>query len=241
MKRLLWCWLVLAVLVAGQAADVGRPGGDQNLSLGVKRRIDPTFPRALLSDGITSGWARLVIDVNAAGALTDWLVVGHSRPEFGESAIAAVKRWEFAPMIVNGTAVGSQAAITFVYEAKGVVIDVRPGTDLRSLVFRSSTDQVYRPSTMQELDGIPVPLVWFEPPYPPALREKGVAGAATVEFYIDETGTVRMPAIVSAEFPELGELLASTVRQWKFAPPTRRGKPVLVHASQTVYFGNQSN
>jgi TonB family protein len=68
-------------------------------------------------------------------------------------------------------------------------------------------------------------------------EQRGVAGSATVEFYIDESGAVRMPAVFKADFPELGHLLADAVRQWKFDPPTRQGRPVLVHASQTVVFG----
>jgi TonB family protein len=104
------------------------------------------------------------------------------------------------------------------------------------LLLGQTLDRVYRPCRLQELDATPVPLVLVPPVYPAELAARGVHGAATVEFFIDETGAVRMPAVVRADFPELGDLLASAIRQWKFAPPTRRGRPVLVHASQTVGF-----
>lgn len=237
MKCLFWIWLTLACLAPGRGAD-GVAWNEQNHPLRWKQTVDPLFPRTLLSAGVTSGWSRVVVDVDETGQLRDWLVVAHTSPEFGDSAVSAIKHWQFQPMVINGHAVPSTTLLSFEYEAKGVVIDIRPGFDPRVFLFGETIrDRIYRPRTLPEIDRIPVPLEWVDPIYHRELRERGVAGSATVEFYIDETGAVRMPAVVRADFPELGDLLATAVRQWKFEPPTVRGRPVLVHASQTVIFG----
>lgn len=241
MKRLLFAGLLLAAFVMGRGADGLAYAPDQNLSTRVRQTVAPVFPRSLLAQGVTSGWARVVIDLDERGNLTDWLVVAYTRPEFGEAAMAAIRQWEFYPMVINGRPTGSQVSIGFEYEARGVVVDIHPGTDLSRMVFGGNLERVYRPHSTKEIDRIPVPLVWVEPRYPAELGERGVRGSATVEFYIDETGAVRMPAIVQADFPELGALLVEAIRQWKFEPPTRRGQPVLVHARQTVTFGTKED
>jgi outer membrane biosynthesis protein TonB len=73
------------------------------------------------------------------------------------------------------------------------------------------------------------------------LADKGVKGQVTVEYYIDETGAVRMPAVSADDNPILGALTVIAIGQWKFTPPTSRGKGVLVKASQVFDFkGNDS-
>ncbi len=237
MKRLLWVWLILASISTVRAADDHVSTREQDSPLRVTQKEIPIFPRSLLNAGVTSGWSRVVVDVDEAGKLQDWLVVAHTSPEFGDAAVSAIRHWRFLPMIVHGRPVASQVLVGFDFEAKGVVVNIHPDSDLTKLFFGKAMEKIYRPCTTREIDAIPVPLVWVDPVYPADLRARGVTGSATVEFYIDETGAVRMPAVVSADFPELGQLLADAVKQWKFSPPLRRGRPVLLHASQTVFFG----
>jgi TonB family protein len=237
MKHVVWLWLSFAFFSVGVGADLSSLPSDANLPLRVKQTTLPVFPRSLLQEGVTGGWARVVIDVDVTGSLSDYLVVEHTRPEFGEAAVGAIRRWEFLPMLIRGQPTASQVAVGFRYEARGVVVDITHGTDVSRLWMQNARDTVYRPKTLRELDGIPVPQGWVDPAYSADLEKRGIVGSATIEFYIDEKGAVRMPAIVRADFPELGQLLADAVRQWKFEPPTQRGRPVLVHASQTVVFG----
>jgi len=59
-----------------------------------------------------------------------------------------------------------------------------------------------------------------------------------VRFYIDETGAVRMPAVDSDAHPYLAETAVTAVKEWRFAPPTHDGRPVLVAASQVFDFSS---
>jgi TonB family protein len=72
------------------------------------------------------------------------------------------------------------------------------------------------------------------------LARKGVHGRVSVDFYIDETGVVRMPAVSPRDNIELTALSLEALRQWRFEPPTRNGKPVLVKASQVFSFGSEN-
>jgi outer membrane biosynthesis protein TonB len=47
-----------------------------------------------------------------------------------------------------------------------------------------------------------------------------------------------MPAVSPRDNSELTALSLEALRQWKFEPPTRNGKLVLVKASQVFSFGS---
>jgi len=67
-----------------------------------------------------------------------------------------------------------------------------------------------------------------------------VRGSVNVEFYIDETGAVRLPSLAPGENLELGSLAIAALSQWRFNPPTSRGRAVLVKAVQTFNFKDGS-
>ena len=79
----------------------------------------------------------------------------------------------------------------------------------------------------------------MNPVYPNQLARSSLGGHIHVEFYIDETGRVRMPS-VSRETDEASEALSSAaitaVAQWQFDPPTVKGRAVLVLAQQDFNF-----
>ena len=68
-------------------------------------------------------------------------------------------------------------------------------------------------------------------------EQKGVSGRVKVHFYIDEQGAVRMPAVPADAQPYLATVAIKALREWKFQPPTSRGRPVLVAAAQEFAFG----
>jgi TonB family protein len=58
----------------------------------------------------------------------------------------------------------------------------------------------------------------------------------TVDFYIDEAGQPRLPAIRSMSDPVLGRIVLRTIAEWRFAPPTHDGKPAVTRARQQFVF-----
>lgn len=207
-------------------------------SMKILQTTDPVFPAHLLQVGVTEGEAQVAVNTDADGNLADWLVVGYTRPEFAEAAITAIKQWRFDPARLQGTPIGTTVEVSFYFEAKGVVISTSGPMDMLEARFaRFRNDRyVYQPCDSRRLDRTPAPLVLIAPRYPGELAKQGVKGIVTIEFFIDETGTVRLPAGVAKDNNVLTALALDAVKQWKFTPPTSRGKGVLVKASQAFDF-----
>ena len=239
MKRLLFGLLVVLTGTGASGAGIdpfGRPK-DERVSMRIHQTTPITFPRAMLERGITSGLARVAISLDHTGELTDVLVIGYTAAPFGEAAERGIRSWTYEPMRVRGESVATQATLAVDFKAEGVVISIDANTDLTATVLRFRQATEYAPCPLQQLDRIPTPLEFVEPAYSRELADHGVVGRAVIEFYIDESGSVRVPAVTAADFWELGVLAMSAVREWRFAPPTSRGRPVLIHVRQAFQFG----
>lgn len=207
-------------------------------SVKIIQTTEPVFPFILTQQGVTKGEVHVAINTDATGKLTDWLVVGYSRPELADTVVAALKEWKFEPARLHGTPVGTTIEVFFYFEAKGVVVSTTAIDQLEGAFMSFAEGRfAYRPCSLRELDRIPTPLVTVKPLYSEELVKKGVRGKVTVDFYITEAGTVRLPSVSPYDDSELTALAIDALRQWKFEPPTRNGKPVLVKASQVFSFG----
>jgi TonB family protein len=236
MKSKLYLALVLAACASMAAAQQAPSSGTRPL-VAVKRQVDPVFPRSLLDLGVTQGEARVVVSIGPDGRVAEMLVIGYTHPAFGQAATNALREWEFEPPTFQGQPASVQREMRFDFESRGVVItmDVSSYVAMRAMSIFSER-YVYRPVTLKELDRIPTPLNTVSPLYPQSLIEQKRGGSATVEFFIDEQGNVRMPSVLSADDPDAGVTSVLAVKEWKFEPPTRNGRPVLVKAHQTFRF-----
>jgi TonB family protein len=209
-------------------------------SMKMHQTTSPVFPQHALQVGLTSGEACIAIAVDSTGQLADHLVVGYTFPDFAEVAVAAVKRWRFEPALLGGEPVGSIVELTFHFETKGpVVITQNIMEFLEARMVRMMQEGYsFHPCLAAKLDGMPTPVTRVTPVYSKDLAGKGVKGAIKVEFYIDETGTVRLPSVSAADDAVLGSLAVNAVNQWKFTPPTSHGRAVLVKAVQVFDFAN---
>lgn len=72
----------------------------------------------------------------------------------------------------------------------------------------------------------PMFLLCPAPGYPEALKKSGAKGRAVVAVRITAQGGVLEPAVVSASDPAFGEAALAAVREWRFVPCVREGKPV---------------
>ncbi len=234
--------LLLSFATARGGGPAARPPEDYT-SLKIDQTWQPVFPYQAMVLGFQSGEAHVVIDVDATGKLTDWLVIGYNYPAFAEQAVAAVKKWKFEPARMQGNPVPVVARIDFNFEKEGLTIITQSVEEnLKERFLELDKDQYsYRVHLLQELDHIPRPIHIVQPVYPQDWANQGIVGVVTVEFYIDETGRVRMPATVNNGAPPLLVNLAlRAVQQWQFEPATCKGKPVLVRVSQNFRFGSNA-
>jgi TonB family protein len=197
----------------------------------------PIFPNNLLA--ITNrGETRIVLSIDAEGKLDDYLVVGYTKREFADAALVAIKQWKFEPAISNGQPVPVVSEVNIMYEATGVVVSLNASEAIAAMLYwwERSNRFEYHPVAMKDIDRIPIPQNVVAPIYPRELANKGVKGDVSIVFYINEEGVVRMPAVSEAADMRLADLAMQALLSWKFEPPTRRGRPVLVRAVQTFKF-----
>ncbi len=230
----------IGVLLVGSLLAQSPASSPDWQSMKIQRTTDPTFPRHLLQIGITRGSARLVISTGADGKLSEWLVLGYTQPEFADVAVAALKEWTFLPARWQGEPVGTVDELEFDFSTSGVVISTPNICETEEArIWRVRPDQfTYLPCAARSLDQPPRPILAVRPHYPVELAKQGIKGSISIDFYIDEMGAVRLPSVSTEQDAVLTRLALDALKQWKFSPPTSRGRPVLVKASQKFDFGN---
>lgn len=206
----------------------------------IHQRAGMAFPFRALSEGIVHGEAVLMLDVDRTGQLVDVLVTAYTRREFADSALEAVRQWKFTPARINNEPVGATITLNAQFEVNGVLAYVKPVG-----VSESATDldesYAYRPYPLNALDRVPAAVVQPGPIYPKDWIAGGRKGTVTVEFFIDEKGRVRFPRVLSQADEYLGAAALDAVRQWRFAPPLRKGRAVLARVTQVFHFEPQTN
>lgn len=232
---------LLFVLGAGSAlAQLPRQNSDFQ-SAKVIQTEQAVFPESLISQYRNGGHARVEVSIGADGKLGEWLVTGYTHPLFAESAVSAIKELTFEPAKWRGDPVPVCLTLTFNFEVKGVVISLTPN-DVLTAQFNTMLEDrdAYSTCTLRDLDRIPVPRTTVAPVYPKELADRGDHGEISIDFYIDEKGNVRMPYVRGRTNIALANLAVDAVRQWTFEPPTRNGRPVLVHVRQLFRFNPEA-
>lgn len=224
---------LLAVSLTGSGATIQ--------SLKLVERVDPVFPSGVTLFGISKGAVRCVIDVDVNGRVEDVLIIAHTHEHFAIAVKNVMSEWRFEPARVDGQAVPAQTTLEITMEAVGVVTSM----DISSTIMRRMETIWGQPYSfvawsLKDLDAVPVPQQTVAPAYPEELAARHIRGRVRVDFYIDETGAVRLPIAGESPSSELSSLAIDAVRQWKFSPPLRNGRAVLVHASQEFNFNPKS-
>jgi TonB family protein len=189
-----------------------------------------------MRDGISNGEARILINIDSTGRLTESMVLGYTHKPFADAATAAINEWRYEPAHYDGENVGTVADITFRFEIDGVLLVERVGVPHFTQHETLGVKYVYKPHGLRTLDGIPTPIQVTQPIYPKEWIDQGHRGTVVVDFYIDETGAVRMPSVASTENSLLASAAAAAVKEWRFSPPLRKGRPVLAHCQQIFKF-----
>lgn len=200
----------------------------------------PDYPVRLAYEGIYSGSARLIVSVNESGNLTDVFVESYTHSEFGRLAERYIQRWTFQPAKLNGEPIQSVKPIDFHFDDKRGVYSIGAPEGLSALFYSGNNlnfKTVYSPA---ELDSGLDPIEMPQPLYPEDYKHSNVDGYATIMFYVDEKGRVRMPHATDYSESIFGESALHSVKQWRFKPPLIKDKPVSVLVEQRFNFKGSS-
>ena len=228
---------LLPVLLPG--AGFGSIPSTVNSHMRIVVTEEPIFPAKYIDSPISWGEVRLAIGVDQNGKLFDYLVTAYTQEEFRDSVLRVLPKWKFVPMEFNGFPTATVSEVVIRFEHGGVrVVNLTIGTAIeqRVLDIQGGNTFEYKVSRLSQLDSVPVTKHIVRPVYPRQLADQGIQGNVKVDFYIDSTGRVRLPCVVQTATPQLAKAAVDAVEQWTFDPPRRKGRAVVVRASQLFEF-----
>ena len=89
--------------------------------------------------------------------------------------------------------------------------------------------------SLADLDQKPRPVFQQQPQLNAALRKK-MPATVHVLFVVDESGRVENPIVQSSTDPAFEPVVLAAIKQWKFEPGKRSGKPVRFRMRQPFAF-----
>lgn len=192
--------------------------------------VQPVYPYELLSAKV-EGKAQVAFVIDETGRVIRVDIVSATHPEFGMSVRAAVENFVFEPATKDGRPCPSISGYEEVFERVGN----------RTLVSDEEWDLLRRSKSrpesivgLKELDEPLRPLSQKSIAYP--ISAKADTGQAMIEFFVDEEGRARLPRVVSATEPTFGYSAIQSLRDWRFTPPKRGGRPVVVRTQIPIQF-----
>ncbi len=210
----------------------------QTTPLRIEQTVEPQFPHVLSLTHLTSGEARVVVNIDADGRLVDWLVTGYTHKAFADEAVSVLRQWRYGAPTEGGQPVGVRTELRFEFEATGRVVSLMAIETPEVLLKQMGIGPrlITHVCNLQELDRPIAPLNPVTPAYPRSTGAAAAARSVLVDFYVDETGQPRMPVVVSSAHDVLAQAAVGALNRWRFTTPTRAGRPVAVRVRQEFIF-----
>jgi TonB family protein len=215
------CTLLSGSIVAAQTASeqAVRPGPGVTMPA-VLSEVKPSYTAAALRDGI-EGSVFLECVVNTDGTVGDVRVVRSLDQRLDQQATSALKQWRFKPGTKGGAAVPVRVEVemTFSLKEKGAAL---------------GSPEVQLPGA----SGVTLPKIVHEvkPSYTTEARAARIQGVVTLEAVVLPTGDVGDVRVSAPLEPSLDNEAIKAVKQWRFEPGRKDGKPVPVQVSVECTF-----
>jgi TonB family protein len=213
--------LLLAGLGAGsplQSPVIYRAGDSGVTSPAVVDESLPSYTVDALLAGV-EGLLKLECVVNVDGMVGDIRVVQPLFPSLDEEAVKKVKQWRFRP----GTKDGQPVAVLVEIEHAFTMGGKRRGP---GRIYVSGEQGVSVPRVHREVKAV----------YPASLGTAPTGASVMVEVVVRPDGTVANPKVTKGVPPALANAALEAVRQWRFYPGWKDGKPVSTRVTVDVRF-----
>jgi len=203
----------------------------------ILQTTEARFPLSLTLSAVSHGTAEVIINIDADGQLVDLLVSRYSRIEFAQEAEKTLRAWRYQPAHRDGEPTGARFLVKFDFSAQGKVATLTIFETLDSRLghtLSGTATEVLCPN--RELDRPLTPVNTVTPRHPGQLPHADRDATVVVDYFIDETGRPRMPVVLEATRDGFALEALDALAQWRFAPPTRDGRPVAVQVRQQFVF-----
>lgn len=187
------------------------------------RYEEPQFPLAMRATGVVTGYSVIAVAVDADGRVSDAIGIEASDQAFVDAVLEVTPQWLFAP-VQDPPTEPRREVLHYRFRLSGVV-NVLTHREGAETAFGENADDYARIRTVRYSDMKVPPIRLMPETEAPRPR---VNGTAEINFIIDETGRVRVPAIISATDWDAALIALGAVESWQFTPPEQDGKPVLV-------------
>jgi TonB family protein len=241
-KLVVFCTLLLALSVpmAGSATiDAYEP-------VRLTSPLEATIPIELKYLAIPNPEVHFRVLVDAEGKITDYLAIEGTHVGLLPKAEDRLQRAQFKPARLNGEAASGKITVIVTFfdpeqrawkqggQAAPFGGNVSDAAERR---IYSNNPQAYvlAESDPEKLDS-PPRLLESKLYRLHAPDEAPKTGNVVVEYYIDHNGKVRLPKIISSDDRYLSLSALMSLRETRFHPPRRNGRPTFVHVRQPFHF-----
>jgi TonB family protein len=228
-------WFATLALAGGLIA--AEPTLDEALrQLRLSKFVMPEFPELVRLSGDTHGVVVVAIGRDAEGRVTDVLVLNSSNAGLSQAVVTAVGEWRFArPANRAGPDRPIIPIVRFLFKAGGVTFISAPSHGAGHKTDIANNPPMVFPM-VADLDTSSEPLVQPLPNITGALLDRLAPGTATVKFFVDETGRVRVPIVLESTTPEYADAAIACIEQWRYEPPRIAGQPTIAIETATFHF-----
>lgn len=217
--------LLTVSFLSGAADEPLHVGGDVRAPELVSR-VEPEYPKKAREAGIT-GIVVLDTVIDTEGRVTRIHVV-KSIPLLDHAAIETVQQWRYKPATKDGRPVEVYHSIAVSFPPEGGAIAPtrreETGTGGEDEIYEEGGD-VRSPELIKKVT----------PEYPEEARRAKAQGRVELRAIIGVDGNVESVRVMRS-VPMLDDAAVACVKQWKFRPATKSGRPVRVRFNVMVDF-----
>ena len=211
--------MVAGALAAGpQTQDPPLKPGNGVSAPVLVRDVKPSYTPGAMKRRVT-GLVAVELVVEIDGSVTNVRVVRPLDAELDDAAVAAVRQWQFKPGMRNGEPVRVAVEAELSFSLQG-----EPRLD--SPEVSRLGPEVLMPSVLKEV----------KPEYTAAAMKAGIRGMVTLDCVVRTDGSVGETRVTRGLDPDLDAQAIAALKQWRFKPGSRDGKPVPVQVSVEIGF-----
>lgn len=229
--------LVLAVFAA--ASLVPTMAVAQSKSPERIHYVAPAYPEAAKAARV-AGTVIAEITVSPEGNVTEAHIL-RSIAMLDEAALDAIKRWKYAPTLLNGKPVPVILTVTVSFTPND-----NGGTAASGAMQTTAPKSAAAPPEPVFLNGreamriggevkAPERVRYVQPIYPPDAQANRISGIVIIEAVVDESGHVASAKVLRSVLG-LDQAALDSVLQWEYTPTMLNGSPVPVVMTVTVNF-----